>query len=228
MVQADFSIKAGMSVRMMDETYVMCEDETASGVIVDVHCRQLSPRWPNPLYSTYYRKLLAAYSLGPVFLWEQKRVVGFLPLSVVNCGIPELPHCVHYTGGLGYGAEQSTSISMIEKAEAAPFTELSPKEIRIGCMTVHPQLMGRGFGTLMIEYLVGWAKDRNWERLRARSMLDGEREAFYPTLSWWTGLGFMPIGTIRAFGPSRDPIDQAKATDLVLDLKDWNPRGVSQ
>jgi hypothetical protein len=95
-----------ISIRLMDASYVMCEDEKPRGVTVDVHCRHLSPCWPNPLYSTYYRKLLGAYDIGPVFVWEAKRVVGFLPVSVVSCGIPELPHCVHYTGGMAYGAER--------------------------------------------------------------------------------------------------------------------------
>ena len=130
------------SVRLMDETYVMCEDEKAEGVTIDVHCRQLSPRWPNPLYSSYYRKLLDTYNIGPVFVWEQKRIVGFLPITVVSCGMPELPLCVHYTGGLDYGAERSVDLSMVLEAAPLPFAELKPKAIRIGCMTLHPAIRG--------------------------------------------------------------------------------------
>jgi GNAT superfamily N-acetyltransferase len=206
------------SPRLMDETYVMCEDERIKGVIVDVHCRQLSPCWPNPLYSSYYRKLLDAYGIGPVFVWEDKRVVGFLPISVIDCGIPELPHCVHYAGGLAYGAKRHIDLSMVEKAHALPFDQLSRKEIRIGCMTLHPAHRGRNLGTSMIEYLCDWARDRRWEKVRARAMLDGEREAFYPTSSWWKALGFKSAGEVRRFGPSGNPIDRSQAIDLVFEL----------
>jgi GNAT superfamily N-acetyltransferase len=217
--ESDFTLGARVaSIRLMDETYVMGEDERAKGVIVDVHCRQLSPCWPNPLYSTYYRALLEAYGIGPVFVWEQKRVVGFLPISIVNCGIPELPHCVHYTGGLAYGAERHIDLSMVAQGDPVPFQQLQPKEIRIGCMTVHPELRGRRLGVSMIEYLMDWAKGRGWGRVRARAMLDSEREAFYPTLSWWRGLGFESVGEVRPFGPSGDPIDRARAIDLVFEL----------
>ncbi len=209
---------APTSIRLMDETYVMCEDERTKGVIVDVHCRHLSPYWPNPLYSTYYRKLLQAYGMGPVFVWEQERIVGFLPMSIVECGVPELPHCVHYTGGLAYGAERNVDLSMIEKAQAVPFQELNPKEIRIGCMTVHPGYRGRSLGVSMIEQLVDRARGRKWERVRARAMLDGERAAFYPTLSWWKKIGFETVGEMRTFGPSDDPIDRSRAVDLALEL----------
>jgi|WetSurMetagenome_2_1015567.scaffolds.fasta_scaffold348220_2 hypothetical protein len=86
------------SVKLMDVSYVMAGDEKPAGVTVDIDCRHLSPCWPNPLYSTYYRKILDAYGLGPVLCWQDRRIVGFLPVGVVGCGIPELPLCVHYTG----------------------------------------------------------------------------------------------------------------------------------
>jgi hypothetical protein len=53
-----------LSTRLMDESYVMCEDEKQKAVTLGIHCRRLSPCWPNPLYSTYYRKLLDAYRIG--------------------------------------------------------------------------------------------------------------------------------------------------------------------
>jgi GNAT superfamily N-acetyltransferase len=209
-----------LSIAVMDHSYVMCEEENTKGVIVDVHCRHLSPCWPNPLYSTYYTKLLDVYGVGPVFVWEGKRIVGFLPVSVSNCGIPELPLCVHYNGGLAYGAEQHIDLPMVQNAKAIPFEKLSSKEIKIGCMTVHPGLRGKGLAVSMIEHLAHWARDRGWERVRARAMLDGESEAFYPTSSWWKELGFRPVGGIRPFGPSRNPIDRSKAIDLELDLRE--------
>jgi GNAT superfamily N-acetyltransferase len=207
-----------LSVRLMDDTYIMGENERTKGVIVDVYCRRLSPCWPNPLYSLYYRKLLHAYAAGPVLVWEGKKIVGFLPISVVDCGIPELPHCIHYTGGLAYGAERPINLSMIEEAQALSFEKLNPKEIRIGCMTVHSSYRGRSLGVSMVECLVDWARGHGWERVRARAMLDGEPEAFYPTLSWWKGLGFEAIGEERSFGPSNDLIDRARAVDLALEL----------
>lgn len=196
----------------------MCEDEGTKGVVVDIHCRSLSPRWPNPLYSAYYRKLLDAYGMGPVFVWEQRRIVGFLPVGVIGCGIPELPLCVHYTGGLAYGAERSIDFSGVEKAQAVPFRELHPREIRIGCMTVHQGHRGGSLGVAMVECLVGRARDREWERVRARAMLDGEREAFYPTVSWWKKRGFEVVGDVRPFGPLDDPIDRSRAVELALEL----------
>jgi GNAT superfamily N-acetyltransferase len=208
-----------ISIRLMDASYVMTEDEDARGVVVDIHCRHLSPCWPNPLYSIYYRKLLEAYGVGPVFVWEAKRVVGFLPISIVACGIPELPHCVHYTGGMAYGAERHIDLSMVEKAEALPFRLLDPKEIRTGCMTLHPELRGRSLAVSMIDYMLDWARTRGWERVRARAMIDGEPQAFYPTYSFWVRLGFEPVGPVRLFGPSKDPIDRAQAIDLALDLR---------
>jgi hypothetical protein len=62
-----------ISIRLMDTSYVMCEDERQKGVELGIHCRQLSPHWPNPLYATYYRKLLDAYAVGPVFVWDARR-----------------------------------------------------------------------------------------------------------------------------------------------------------
>jgi len=187
-------------------------------VTVDVNCRRLSPRWPNPLYSAYYRKLLNAYGIGPIFVWEEKRVVGFLPICVVECGIPELPLCVHYTGGLAYGAERPVDLSIVAQADRLPFAQLGPKEIRIGCMTLHSKVRGRGLAVSMIRYLLDWARYHGWERVKARAMLDGEPHAFYPTASWWKALGFNPVGTVRSFGPSKDPIDRSKAIDLVMNL----------
>ncbi len=202
----------------MDEAYIMCDDEKTKSVTVDVHCRRLSPCWPNPLYSIYYRKLLGAYGLGPIFLWERERIVGFLPLSVLNCAVPELPLCVHYTGGDDYGSERHIDLAMVESAEPLPFAQLQMKEIRIGCMTLHPAMRGRGFAVSMVAYLIDRARDRGWERVRARAMLDGEPHAFYPTLSWWKALGFTPIGEVRSFGPSNNPIDRSRAVDLIVDL----------
>ena len=53
-----------ISIRLMDESYIMCEDEERARVVVDVECRSMSPQWPNALYSAYYRKILKAYGLG--------------------------------------------------------------------------------------------------------------------------------------------------------------------
>jgi GNAT superfamily N-acetyltransferase len=208
-----------MSIRLMDDTYIMCEDERAAGVTLSIHCRSLSPRWPNPLYSGYYRKLLEAYGIGPVLLWEGKNIVDFLPVSVVNSGIPELPLCVHYTGGLAYGTERHVDLSMIIEANPLPFERLETKEIRIGCMTLHPRLQGRGLAVSMVGCLVDWVRKRGWHSIRARAMADGEPHAFYPTFSWWQRLGFKPVRPVRPFGPSSDPIDRADAVDLLLDLK---------
>ncbi len=203
----------------MDETYVMCSDEHPARVLLDVHCRQLSPCWPNPLYETYYRKLLEAYGLGPILVWEGKRVVGFLPVSAIGCGIPELPLCVHYTGGLGYGAERRVDLNMVTGSTPLAFDLLEKKEIRIGCMTLHRQWQGKGIAVSMIDCIAGWARNHGWQRIRARAMVDGEPEAFYPTSSWWQRLGFEPAGPVRSFGPSAAPIDRSNAIDLVLNLK---------
>jgi GNAT superfamily N-acetyltransferase len=208
-----------VSIRLMDRTYIMCEDERVAGITLSIHCRSLSPCWPNPLYWTYYRKLLASYGIGPVLVWEGKNVVGFLPISVVNCGIPELPLCVHYTGGLAYGAERHVDLSMIADADPIPFEHLEAREIQIGCMTLHSRYQGKGIAVSMIDCLVDWARKRGWRTIRARAMIDGEPEAFYPTVSWWKRYGFQPTGVVRTFGPSNDPIDRADAIDLVLDLR---------
>jgi GNAT superfamily N-acetyltransferase len=125
---------------------------------------------------------------------------------------------------MAYGAERDVDLSTVEATEALTFEQLCSKEIRIGCMTLHSSVRGRGLAVSMIEYLLRWAREHGWKKVRARAMLDGEPQAFYPTLSWWRGLGFKAAGTVRSFGPSRDPIEQANATDLILDLKDWNPR----
>jgi GNAT superfamily N-acetyltransferase len=202
----------------MDEIYIMCEDEREAGVTLSIHCRHLSSRWPNPLYSTYYRKLLEAYGVGPVLVWEGKNVVGFLPVSVVECGIPELPLCVHYTGGLAYGAERHVDLSMITDADPLPFERLETKEVRIGCMTLHSRFQGKGIAVSMIGCLVEWARKGGWHAIRARAMTDGVPEAFYPTSPWWKRLGFEPAGPVRPFGPSDDPIDRADAIDMVLEL----------
>ena len=108
---------------------------------------------------------------------------------------------------------------MVKKTEALPFEQLVQKEIRIGCMSVHPELRGKSLAVSMIRYMIDWARNRGWERVRARAMLDGEPEAFYPTCSFWVRLGFEPAGPVRTFGPSRDAIDRSKAIDLVLDLR---------
>jgi hypothetical protein len=76
---------SAISITLMDATYIMCENERARNVTVAVECRQLSPCWPNPLYSVYYRKLLSAYGIGPVLAWENKKIVGFLPIGVPAC-----------------------------------------------------------------------------------------------------------------------------------------------
>ena len=91
-------------------------------------------------------------------------------------------------------------------------------------MTVHPRFRGKNVAVSMIDCLLGRLKTQGWEQVRARAMFDGEPQAFYPTISFWLRMGFTPAGPVRSFGPSRDPIDQANATDLMLDLKDWNPR----
>ncbi|MBN1627304.1 MAG: hypothetical protein JW944_12345, partial [Deltaproteobacteria bacterium] len=126
-----------VSIMLMDESYIMCEDEKRTGITVDVECRYISPQWPNLIYSLYYRRLLKAYGIGPVLVWQGRRIVGFLPLTIPDCGIPEPPLCVHYTGGLCYGAEKHTDITMIKNAMEIPFEQLSSKVIRIGCMSVH-------------------------------------------------------------------------------------------
>jgi GNAT superfamily N-acetyltransferase len=209
-----------ISIKLMDESYIMCEDEKRTGITVDVECRHISPRWPNPIYSLFYRRLLKAYGIGPILVWQGRRIVGFLPVTVPSCGIPEPPLCVHYTGGLSYGAEKNTDLTMIENATEVPFEKLSSKEIRIGCMSVHRNMRGRNLAAQMIQYLVDWAREHGWDRIRARVMLDGEPQAFYPTSSWWISLGFKPDGKIRTFGPSKDPIDLSKAIDLALDLRE--------
>jgi hypothetical protein len=67
----------------MDESYTMGDDEEGIGVVVDVECRSMSPRWPNPLYSVYYKKILKAYGLGltsltfsSIILWTQQLCVA--------------------------------------------------------------------------------------------------------------------------------------------------------
>jgi GNAT superfamily N-acetyltransferase len=209
-----------ISIKLMDESYIMCEDEKRTGITVDVECRYISPRWPNPIYSLYYRRLLKAYGIGPVLVWQGRRIVGFLPVTVPGCGIPEPPLCVHYTGGLCYGAEKHTDLAMIKNAMEIPFEQLSSKEIRVGCMSVHRSMRGKNLAAQMILYMVDRAREFGWHRIKARVMLDGEPQAFYPTLSWWMGLGFKPSGQVRPFGPSKDPIDLSKASDLILNLKE--------
>jgi GNAT superfamily N-acetyltransferase len=208
-----------ISVRLMDESYIMCEDERKAGLTVDISCRQLSGCWPNPLYSAYYRKLLAAYVVGPVFVWEDRRIIGFLPIMVPHCGLPQLPHCIHYVGGMSFGAEAHMDLPMVEKAAALPFEQLDHKEIRIGCMSVHPRMRGKNLAASMVQYLADWGREKGWDQLKARAMLDNEPEAFYPTLSFWLRLGFKQVGPVRPFGPSSDPIEQSKSVDLVLDLR---------
>jgi GNAT superfamily N-acetyltransferase len=109
---------------------------------------------------------------------------------------------------------------MIEKAMEIPFGQLNIKEIRVGCMTVHRSMRGKNLAAQMISFLADRAREYGWDRIKARVMLDGEPQAFYPTSSWWMGLGFKSDGQIRAFGPSKDPIDLSKAIDLVLDLRE--------
>ena len=208
-----------ISMKLMDESYVMCEDEWKTGITVDVECRHISPRLPNPLYSVYYRRLLKAYGVGPVLVWQDKRIVGFLPVTIPNCGIPQPPLCVHYTGGLCYGAEQHVDLAMVENAVEVPFEQLSKKEIRIGCMSVHRSMRGRNLAASMILYVVDWAREYGWDRVSARVMMDGEPVSFYPTRSFWTRLGFKQIGPVRRFGPSGDFIDQARGVDMELDLR---------
>jgi GNAT superfamily N-acetyltransferase len=208
-----------LSMKLMDSSYIMCEDEERHNVMVDVGCRYMSPCWPNPLYSAYYRKILSTYSVGPVLIWIGKRIVGFLPMSVLDCSVPELPLCIHYSGGISYGAERHIDLAMIEKALPQPFSQLERKEIRIGCMNVHPTLKGRNLGELMIHYMVNWARENGWDRVIARATLDGEPLSFYPTHSFWLRAGFKQIGPVRRFGPSNDAIDQSNAVDFVFDLR---------
>ena len=156
-------IEAGstnLAVRMMDESYIIGEDERKAGIEFGVYCRQYCPVWPNLLYATYYRKIIGAYEIGPVIIWEHKRIVGFLPVSVVGCGIPELPHCIQYTGGLAFGAEKHIDLKMINEAKAIPFNKLSPKEIRIGCMTVNPAYKGKNLGAAMVELIIDTAREK--------------------------------------------------------------------
>lgn len=207
-----------IDIRLMDASYIMCEDERRKNVSVAVGCRQLSPCWPNPLYSVYYRKLLSAYGIGPVLAWENKTIVGFLPIGVPACGLPQVPLCIHYSGGLAYGAERHMDLAMVESASLLPFPKLKRKEIRIGCMSVHQRFRGRNLSVLMIHYMVNWARQNGWTKVTARAMMDGEPLSFYPTLSFWLGIGFEPVGQVRRFGPSRDPIDLSNAMDLELDL----------
>jgi GNAT superfamily N-acetyltransferase len=207
-----------VSIQLMDESYIMCDDEKKSGVKVDVDCRHMSPRWPNPLHSLYYRKVLVAYGVGPVLAWQGRSIVGFLPATVPDCGIPEIPLCVHYTGGLAYGAEKHIGLGMVENSSAVPFAQLKKKEIRLGCMSVHRSLRGRSLAAFMIQYMTDWARQNGWDRLKARAMMDGEPMSFYPTHSFWLKLGFKTEGPPRRFGPSDDPIDMARAVDLTLDL----------
>ncbi len=207
-------------IKLMDTSYVMCEDEISRNINVDVECRHLSPCWPNPLFSTYYQKLLTAYNAGPVTIWHRNRMVGFLPMSLPDCGIPQLPLCVHYTGGMAYGAESPVDLPMIQRGEPKPFAQIENKEIRIGCMSVHHSLQGHGLGKRMIQYMIHWALQNNWDRLIARVMMDDEPMAFYPTYSYWSRLGFKPVGPVRRFGMTNGPYDRANAIDLAFDLKD--------
>lgn len=207
-----------ISIKLMDESYIMCEDEKKHGIIVDIECRSISPQWPNPIYAIYYRKLLKAYGVGPVFVRQGCRIIGFLPIAVPSCGLPVLPLCVHYTGGLRYGAEKHVTLDMLQNSTPLPFEQMDIKEIRIGCMSVHWSVRGKNLAVLMVRYMVDWARKHDWNRMTARVMLDGELEAFYPTFSWWKRLGFIPIGNIRSFGPSDSPIDRSRAVDLVYDF----------
>lgn len=207
-------------MKLMDTSYIMCEDEISQNVKVDVGCRYLSPCWPNPLFSTYYRKLLTAYNVGPVIVWHHKRIVGFLPMSVAGCGIPQLPLCVHYTEGITYAAERHVDLTMIQSAEPKPFDQLALKEIKIGCMSVHHTLRGHNLAASMIQYMINWAKQNGWDRVTARVMLDGESMSYYPTRSFWVRIGFKPIGPVRRFGLTNDPYDRAKAIDLAFDLRE--------
>jgi|LQYC01.1.fsa_nt_gi GNAT superfamily N-acetyltransferase len=206
-------------IKLMNASYIVCEDEVSQNIKVDVECRPISPCWPNPFFSTYYRKLLAASHVGPVMVWHHKRIVGFLPMSVPGCGIPQLPLCVHYTGGITYAAEKHVDLLMIKSAEPKPFDQLDLKEIRIGCMSVHHTLRGHTLAALMIQYMIDWARQNNWDRVIARVILDGEPMSYYPTESFWIRIGFNPIGPVRSFGLTDDPYDRAQAIDLEFDLK---------
>jgi|GEM_PF-3608653 len=210
-----------ISIKLMDSSYIMGENERSRAVTVDIDCRHMSPSWPNPLYSTYYRKLLEAYDIGPVLLWEGRRVVGFLPLTIIDCGIPQLPLCIHYTGGLDYCAEEHIDLRMIEEADPIPFDRLSPKEIRIGCMCVHPSLRGNSLSATMIRFVIDEAGKRGWGTIRARPMIDNEPYSFYPTVSFWKRLGFDTVGSVRTFGPGRNAWDRSKAIDIALRLDRW-------
>jgi GNAT superfamily N-acetyltransferase len=184
-------------IKLMGHDYIMADNEPP-GVMVEVNCRE-GGTWPNPLYVTYFNKLIEAYGTGAIFAWQKKTLVGFLPIWPVDCGLPRLPQCIHYSPS---HPEARPNLNMIKQSTPISFGDLKSKILKVQCVAVKLALQRKGIGSAMVRYLVDWAKAQGWEKIQGWAFENGGFN-WLPDIAFWEKCGFKR-GISRVFDGS-DP-----------------------
>jgi GNAT superfamily N-acetyltransferase len=205
----------GTAIRPMGLDYVIAAQEPA-GISVEIGCRAAAAIWPNPLYVAYYSKLTEAYGSCAILAWQGSAVVGFLPFRPRECGLPDLPYCIHYAPGASAELDKPDA-DAVTAAVPIPFADLGPKELQVHCLSVKPSLRRRGLGSALVRYLIDWAREQGWERIEGGFAFAEGGYGWLPNIAFWEGLGFTREAPRMYDG--RDPIEGKPGFGFGLDLR---------
>jgi hypothetical protein len=63
-------------IKLMDASYIMCEDEVSQNIKVDVECRPISPCWPKPIFrptiENFWQPPMSARSWYGIIDWARQ------------------------------------------------------------------------------------------------------------------------------------------------------------
>jgi putative acetyltransferase len=98
----------------------------------------------------------------------------------------------------------------------AALKRLDPRHAEVKSMHVAEAARGRGIARVMLDHLLGVARDRGFRRV---SLETGSMSAFAPARSLYASAGFTPCAPFGDYRPSRN------STFMTLSLTDRDPTG---
>lgn len=198
-------------IKPMGTDYIMSDAEEKVGILVDIECRAGAKHWPNPLYVAYYSELVEAYGTCAILAWQGRSVVGFLPFRPKDCGLPELPFCIHYFD------PEEPDLECVEQATPIPLSEMDRKMLEVRCLSVRSSLHRQGLGSEMARYLIAWARENGWQRIEGWAFAQSDF-SWLPDIAFWEKAAFKR-GTARVFDES-DPETSQRGFEFAIDLTD--------
>jgi GNAT superfamily N-acetyltransferase len=199
----------------MGEDYIVGANQDDAGIKLAIKCwpgRMIPGRWPNPSTVAYFKKVMDAYGTSAITAWQEEKLVGFLPFMPVNCGLPEMVFCV--------SAPNQTPEDRVASSTTVPFDELTPKILKVQCLSVSPRLYRKGIGTAMVHYLADWAGTRGWQKIQGWAFESPEIDDSYvwlPSVQFWEKSGFQRANA-RVFDPTH-PGTNKPGFDFSIELQ---------